>query len=144
MYEKYEGMPKPGPFDTKVNRKNKYLISASPERFLKKAGNSLYSQPIKGTAPRSDNKCEDTKLKENLRNDAKEISEISDATRYDMTSDVRTPEEGEIVVARNQNDYWAAMKVLDVKDRTRADDKDELTFEYVILSNGIADFRKSY
>jgi len=72
--------------------------------------------------------------------DVKEISEITDATRYDMSSRDRTPREGEIVVARNQNGYYAALKVLDVKDRTRADDKDELTFEYVILSNRTADF----
>ncbi len=75
--------------------------------------------------------------------DAKEISEISDATWCNMSSKYRTPREGEIVVARNQNGYYAAMKVLDVKDR-RTDDKDELTFEYVILSNRTADFRKSY
>jgi Leucine-rich repeat (LRR) protein len=72
--------------------------------------------------------------------DVTDISEISDATRYDMSSRARTPEEGEIVVARNQNGYYAVMKVLDVKDRTREDDKDELTFEYVILSNRTADF----
>ncbi|MFZ2148452.1 MAG: hypothetical protein WAV28_14650 [Sedimentisphaerales bacterium] len=76
--------------------------------------------------------------------DAKEISEISDATQCDMSSKYRTPREGEIVVARNKNGYYAAMKVLDVKDRTRDDDKDELTFEYVILSNRKADFRQSY
>ncbi len=72
--------------------------------------------------------------------DVKEISEIIDATRYDMSSRSRTPREGEIVVARNQNGYYAALKVLDVKDRTRVDDKDELTFEYVILSNRTVDF----
>lgn len=76
--------------------------------------------------------------------DVKEISEIRDASTYDMSSNWRTPREGEIVVARNQNGYYAALKVLDVKDRTRADNKDELTFEYVILSNRTADFRQSY
>ena len=72
--------------------------------------------------------------------DVKDIFEITDATRYDMSSRYRTPREREIVVARNQNGYYAALKVLDIKDRTRADDKDELTFEYVILSNRTADF----
>lgn len=79
--------------------------------------------------------------------DAKEISEISDATdatQCNMSSKYRTPREGEIVVARNKNGYYAAMKVLDVKYRTRNDNKDELTFEYVILSNRTADFRQSY
>lgn len=65
-----------------------YLLSASPERYLKKVGNKVISQPIKGTAARSIDKLEDEKLKFELRNDPKERTEnimISDLVRNDLS-----------------------------------------------------------
>src|SRR5690606_22403493 len=41
------------PFATFLKLYDKYLLSASPERYLKKSGNTIISQPIKGTAKRS-------------------------------------------------------------------------------------------
>ena len=38
---------------------NHTLLSFSPERFLKKQGEKLISQPIKGTAPRGKSNEED-------------------------------------------------------------------------------------
>ena len=38
------------PFATFVRDDEHYLLSASPERYLKKKGNKIISQPIKGTA----------------------------------------------------------------------------------------------
>ena len=43
----------PNPFSAFYRLGDRYLCCASPERFLKKTGNTLLSQPIKGTAPRS-------------------------------------------------------------------------------------------
>lgn len=40
------------PFSAFYKIKDRYLLSASPERFLKKSGNKLLSQPIKGTTKR--------------------------------------------------------------------------------------------
>ena len=40
------------PFSAFVQIDDKYLLSSSPERFLKRVGNRLISQPIKGTAQR--------------------------------------------------------------------------------------------
>lgn len=74
--------------------------------------------------------------------DKKNINEINDAESYDFTSRVRTPQTNEIVIWHNQKGYFAATKILNVKDRTRGDGKDELTIEYVILTNGTGDFSK--
>lgn len=64
-----------------------YLLCASPERFIKKTGNTLYSQPIKGTAPRGANEAEDNANIERLLNDEKELAEnvmIVDLVRNDL------------------------------------------------------------
>ena len=42
----------PNPFAAFYRLDDRYLFCASPERYLKKAGSLLLSQPIKGTAPR--------------------------------------------------------------------------------------------
>lgn len=75
--------------------------------------------------------------------DVKEIKEIKDAASYDFSSRVRTVREGEILVAQNKNGYYAAVKVTDVKDRTRSDGVDELSFEYLILTNKSSNFTSS-
>lgn len=64
------------------------------------------------------------------------IAEIAHAARLDFTSRVRTPQCGEIVVLRNVRGFYAAVHVLNIKDDTRGDDKDELRFRYAIQSNG--------
>ncbi len=76
------------PFSALVKVGNTIIISASPERFLKKEGNKLISQPIKGTAKRGQNAAEDEQQKENLLNNAKERSEnvmITDLVRNDLS-----------------------------------------------------------
>jgi para-aminobenzoate synthetase component I len=42
----------PNPFAAFYRLGDRYLLCASPERYLKKTGNTLISQPIKGTSPR--------------------------------------------------------------------------------------------
>ncbi len=70
-------------------KNNQYnLMCASPERFLKKEGTKLISQPIKGTRKRGTNKAEDAALKVELANDPKEQSEnvmIVDLVRNDLS-----------------------------------------------------------
>ena len=76
------------PFASFLKFENKYLISASPERYIKKNGNTVISQPIKGTAKRSKDKKEDLKLAEELSKDPKERSEnimIVDLVRNDLS-----------------------------------------------------------
>ncbi|MGL4598362.1 MAG: anthranilate synthase component I family protein [Bacteroidia bacterium] len=65
-----------------------WLICASPERFLKKTGNQLISQPIKGTRKRGKDEVEDKFLKAELASDLKERSEnvmIVDLVRNDLS-----------------------------------------------------------
>ena len=86
-YIKLNKISKP-PFATFLKVDDKYLLSASPERYLKKEGNKIISQPIKGTAKRSKDKAEDEQLKLNLLNDEKERSEnimIVDLVRNDLS-----------------------------------------------------------
>lgn len=68
------------------------------------------------------------------------IFQITDATLYDMSSRSRTAQEGEIVVMKNSFGNYAAIQVLDIKDQTRSDSSDELTFTYVINPNGYTNF----
>ena len=76
------------PFSAYVKVNHTVIISASPERFLKKEGNKLISQPIKGTAKREQSIQEDEKNKTELFNNAKERSEnvmITDLVRNDLS-----------------------------------------------------------
>lgn len=76
------------PFSVFYRSKGRYLLSGSPERYLKKSGNRLISQPIKGTIKRGANKKEDKILKEQLYNDPKERAEnvmIVDLVRNDLS-----------------------------------------------------------
>ena len=63
-------------------------MSASPERYIKKEGTKIISQPIKGTAKREDDFILDSILKNNLVSDEKERSEnvmIVDLVRNDLS-----------------------------------------------------------
>jgi len=76
------------PFATFLKLSDKYLLSASPERYLRKEGTKIISQPIKGTAKRSADPTEDEQLKAILSNDAKERAEnimIVDLVRNDLS-----------------------------------------------------------
>ncbi len=77
----------PKPFSVLQKVKEHFLLSASPERFLKKTGEIIISQPIKGTAPRGKNSIEDVQLKSTLRDNEKEQAEnlmIVDLVRNDL------------------------------------------------------------
>jgi para-aminobenzoate synthetase component 1 len=77
---------------------NHFLLSASPERYLKKEGELLISQPIKGTAKRCLGPKEDEKSKMDLASNPKERTEnimISDLVRNDLS---RTAQKGSVNV----------------------------------------------
>ena len=86
-YFKLDAISKP-PFASFLKISDKYLMSASPERYLKRSGSKLTSQPIKGTAKRSKDSEEDQALKKGLKYDEKERSEnimIVDLVRNDLS-----------------------------------------------------------
>lgn len=77
----------PMPFASYLKIKQQYVLCASPERFLKKEGNRLLSQPIKGTVKRGETEEGDLILRAQLQADEKERAEnmmIVDLVRNDL------------------------------------------------------------
>ena len=77
----------PMPFSALHKVENNYLICASPERFIKKEGNQLISQPIKGTIRKGVTNEENEILKKKLVESEKERAEnlmIVDLVRNDL------------------------------------------------------------
>jgi len=79
----------PNPFSALYAKDDRYLICASPERFLFKEGNCILSQPMKGTIKRDRYNVEaDMTLKETLFRSEKDRSEnvmIVDLVRNDLS-----------------------------------------------------------
>lgn len=76
------------PFASFLRVYDNYLLSASPERYLRKERDKLISQPIKGTAKRASQIEEDEKLIAALKADPKERAEnimIVDLVRNDLS-----------------------------------------------------------
>ncbi len=87
IYQKLRSKSK-APFSTLLSIKSINVLSASPERFINRTNDVLTSQPIKGTAKRSTDPKQDQKLKQELMNSEKEISEnvmIVDLVRNDFS-----------------------------------------------------------
>lgn len=86
-YKKLNSISEP-PFAAFMRLDEKYLMCASPERYLKKQGNKVISQPIKGTAPRGKDAEDDQHIREQLGQDEKERAEnimITDLVRNDLS-----------------------------------------------------------
>ena len=76
------------PFACYLKRNDQFLLCASPERFVKKEGDKMIVQPIKGTARRLVDPVEDQKLADTLALDPKERAEnimIVDLLRNDLS-----------------------------------------------------------
>ena len=89
----------PMPFGGFYKIKDKYLLCASPERYLKKKDSMLLSQPIKGTSARNKNNPDlDNHNKEELFSSKKDRSEnvmVVDLVRNDLS---KVCEEGSVKV----------------------------------------------
>lgn len=86
------------PFSVFAGFQNQFILSASPERYLKNDRGYLISQPIKGTMKRSGDPELDEIYKEQLRQDVKEQSEnvmIVDLVRNDLS---RVAQRGSVTV----------------------------------------------
>lgn len=76
------------PFTSLFKNHSNYLLCASPERFLKRQGNKLISQPIKGTRQRTHIEAADNDIRNELLQNEKERSEnvmIVDLVRNDFS-----------------------------------------------------------
>ena len=87
IYQKLNAISEP-PFAVYFKNNFQYLLSASPERYLRKEGLKVISQPIKDTARRSFDLEQDEQLKSDLAQNEKERSEnimIVDLVRNDLS-----------------------------------------------------------
>jgi para-aminobenzoate synthetase component I len=79
----------PNPFSVFYKLNSRYCLCASPERYLKKEGNRIISQPIKGTSKRNlQNAVKDEAAKNYLVESEKEKSEnvmVVDLVRNDLS-----------------------------------------------------------
>ncbi len=83
----------PMPFSSFLKIGDHYVMGASPERFLKKEGRKILSQPIKGTIRRGQTPGEDGLLRSQLLNSEKERAEnlmIVDLVRNDLAKSAET------------------------------------------------------
>ena len=88
----------PAPFAAFYRLKHRYMMCASPERYLCKTGTEVTAQPIKGTAGRDPDPDQDRARSEALRNSSKDRAEnvmIVDLMRNDLA---RTCDPGSIKV----------------------------------------------
>jgi para-aminobenzoate synthetase component 1 len=78
----------PNPFSAYYRYNDQYLLCASPERYIRKLGNKIFSQPIKGTISRATGSdAVDQQRKDELYNSAKDRSEnvmVVDLVRNDL------------------------------------------------------------
>jgi para-aminobenzoate synthetase component 1 len=97
VYKELNKISEP-PFATFLKIDHQYAIGASPERYIKKEGLKIISQPIKGTAKRLRSKIDDAKIASDLSRDEKERAEnvmIVDLVRNDLS---KTAKKGSVKV----------------------------------------------
>ncbi|HEY9257615.1 anthranilate synthase component I family protein [Chitinophaga sp.] len=78
----------PAPFAAYYRLHNRYMACSSPERFMQKKGNTVISQPIKGTSRKDPDPVIDQQLQQQLLNNAKERAEnvmVVDLVRNDLS-----------------------------------------------------------
>ena len=87
LYQKLRS-ENPAPFSAYFNAAPTYLLSSSPERFLKSDQGKIETRPIKGTRKRSTDPLEDAKLARELLESEKDQAEnvmIVDLMRNDLS-----------------------------------------------------------
>lgn len=87
VFEKLFAVSK-APYSSLTKIDDLYIICCSPERFIKKTGEIIISEPMKGTAPRFQEPQQDEASKINLKNNPKEQKEnvmIVDLVRNDLS-----------------------------------------------------------
>ena len=123
------------PFAVFFKNYKQYLLSASPERYIRKEGTKIISQPIKGTARRSDTVDEDKTIQKELSLNEKERSEnimIVDLVRNDLS---RTATKGSVNVeelcgayAFKQVHHLISTVISEIEDSTSPVDVIRTTF----------------
>ncbi len=86
------------PFASFYRLEHLFALCASPERFLRFDGGSVFAEPMKGTRPRGPDQATDQRLKQELASNGKERSEnvmALDVVRHDLS---RVAHERSVVV----------------------------------------------
>ncbi|WP_158278566.1 anthranilate synthase component I family protein [Rhodohalobacter mucosus] len=98
LYERMRAI-NPVPFGAFIRCEDLHVCCSSPERYLKKAGNEIVSEPIKGTAARHRDPAADTLQKESLLNEKNRAENlmIVDLVRHDLSQIAKT---GSVEVSR--------------------------------------------
>lgn len=81
------------PFAAYYRNNHRYMVCASPERYIRKEGDTVLSQPIKGTARRGQDEATDAAIKNELFNSIKDRAEnvmITDLVRNDLARSCET------------------------------------------------------
>jgi para-aminobenzoate synthetase component 1 len=97
VYQHLNDISEP-PFASFLKMDQQYALCASPERYLKKEGCKIISQPIKGTAKRLISAIDDAQIATDLARDEKERAEnvmIVDLVRNDLS---KTAKKGAVAV----------------------------------------------
>lgn len=121
----------PMPFSAFFKAKDLFLCCASPERFLKKSGKNLLSQPIKGSVKRGPNPEADALLVKSLAESEKEKAEnlmIVDLMRNDLS---RLAEIGSVKVTELFGIY-SFQRITQMISSVTCRLKNEVTFEDII------------
>lgn len=121
----------PMPFAGLFKAERQWLVSASPERFLRKIGNRLIAQPIKGTIGRGMTMEDDESNRKLLLLSEKERAEnlmITDLTRNDLA---RVSKTGSVHVDELFGIY-PFPKVLQMISTVSSELKPETTFHEII------------
>lgn len=71
-----------------------------------------------------------------------DITDIDNSASYDMTSRTRTLNIGDVAILKNKYGYYAGIKILEIKDRTRGNNFDEVKFECLISTDKNGNFTK--
>lgn len=121
----------PMPFSALFKAEEKWIVSASPERFIKKNGTQIIAQPIKGTIRRGTTEEEDFENKNKLLNSEKEKAEnlmITDLMRNDLAKVSKT---GTVKVDELFGIY-PLPRVFQMISTISSELKPEVTFEEII------------
>jgi para-aminobenzoate synthetase component 1 len=121
------------PFACLAKFDHQYIISSSPELYISKRENTLFTKPIKGTAKRGKTAIEDDDLKNNLLHSLKERTEnvmIVDVCRNDLS---RIAKKGTVTVEK-LFDIESYKQVHQMVSTVKCQLKENTTFKEIIVN----------
>jgi para-aminobenzoate synthetase component 1 len=121
------------PFACLAKFDHQYIISSSPELYISKRENTLFTKPIKGTAKRGKTSSEDDDLKNNLLHSLKERTEnvmIVDVCRNDLS---RIAKKGTVTVEK-LFDIESYKQVHQMVSTVKCQLKENTTFKEIIVN----------